>query len=84
MARYGIDGKRGGQPTWGDHMRTSAGKAELRAFVERVLWRYMAQVRAQPAHLLQGALRPPVRIGACLVGRLRAYCSELHARHWFR
>ena len=37
-------------------MRISAGKAELRAFAERVQARYEAEVSAQPAHLLRGVL----------------------------
>ena len=58
MADYGADGVRGGLPSWESHMRTPAGKAELRAFAERVQARYEAEVSAQPAHLLRGAPRP--------------------------
>ena len=58
MADYGADGMHGGVPSWEAHMRTPAGKAELRAFAECVQARpgHREEANAQPAQLLRGAL----------------------------
>ena len=60
-ADFGVDGTRGGSPSFEEYMVTSAGQAEVCVWQERIAAQVQTELSRQPGHLAPGALHADSR-----------------------